>query len=166
MVTELARMLAVSLPVAEKADVERIRRRVLTVNGSNPDAGSEFTYKVEGTAIMWPLSVMATLSAAAGGSDRGVWLEYRDPTGVRYCVAGAPVTVSPDTSQTFCWQPSAGTPSWPIDDVAVAPLPVQPLDGYSILAVVIGNAGASDQLSEIRLRAEFEWSNPDDFPPT
>ena len=160
---ELARTLAQVIPIQEALHVGHVRKRVLALNPPSPDAGAEFVYSVPPTAIAWPLSVMATLTAAAGGADRGVWLEYRDSTGSRFLVAGAPVTVAPSTSQSFCWHPAAGTPSWPVDDVAVAPLPVQPLAGGYKVAVVIGNVNAADQLSDVRVCAEFEYENPEDL---
>lgn len=158
---ETARQLAIALPAAEAANVEWIRRRVLALSLANPDAGTEFVFTVEATSVARPLSVMATLTADATGSDRGVWIEYRDPTGSRFCVMGAPVAVAPGTSQSFCWHPAAGTPSWPVDDVAVAPLSVVPLGGGFKIAVVIGGAGVDDQLSDVRLHAEFEYANPE-----
>jgi hypothetical protein len=160
---ELARVLALAIPVQEKAHVEHVRKRVLALSLPNPDAGADFVYTVPATAIAWPLSVIATLDADGAGTDRGVWIEYRDSTGSRFLVAGAPVTVAPGTSQTFCWHPAAGTPSWPVDDVAVAPLPVQPLAGGYKVAVVLGGVQAADQLRDVRLCAEFEYENPDDL---
>jgi hypothetical protein len=159
---ETARLFALAMPEPERAEVERVHKRVLTITGSSPEPGEPYEYVVPSSEVMWPLSVMATLDADGAGSDRGVWLEYQDPNGVRYLVAGAPVAVAPGTSQSFCWQPAAGTPSWPVDDVAVAPLPVQPLDGSYRLAVVIGDAEAGDQLHGVRVRGEFAYSSPDE----
>ena len=160
---EVGRALAAVIPIQERQHVIHTRKRVLVPNISNPVPGAEMVYSVPPTAIATPLSVIATLTADGAGTDRGVWIEYRDSLGVRFLVAGAPVTVSPGTSQTFCWHPAAGTPSWPVDDVAVAPLPAQPLAGSFKIAVVIGDAQPADQLSGIRLCAEYEYENPDDL---
>lgn len=158
-IAELERVLTPPPPPPPREVVERVQKRVLTIHASNPAPGAEFVYEVPRATALWPLSVMATLTASGAGSDRGVWLEYRDSTDARYCVAGAPVAVAPGTTQSFCWQPAAGTPSWPVDDVAVAPLPVQPLEGSYGLAVVIGGAEAGDQISDVRIRCEVEYGD-------
>jgi hypothetical protein len=121
--------------------------------GSTPP-GQNYTYTV-GDAWMWPLSVLCRLTCSAVVADRSLTLEYRDPDGNRFLVAGANTTLAASQQQSFCWQPSAGVGSWPVDDVAVAPLPQQFLrDGFKLVLRLV-NGDTADQIDQIRISASF-----------
>lgn len=130
------------------------------IDGAAPIAGADFEYEVPGDVVMLPLSVMAQLTTSAVAGDRSVAVEYQDGDGERYCVSGAPVTVGASSTQSFCWHPQAGYPSWPIEDAAVAPLAVQRLYTPARLAIVVWDGDAGDRLDQIRIAAQFDPQPP------
>jgi hypothetical protein len=122
--------------------------------GATPAPGASFTYTVSGDTL-WPLAVMCRLTCSAVAGDRSLTMEYHGTDGVRFNVAGANTTLAASQQQAFCWQPSAGVGSWPVDDVAVAPLPQQLLQhGVSIVLRLVGG-DAGDQLDQVRISGLF-----------
>jgi hypothetical protein len=132
-------------PVAGRAGYQDL------IRGDSPAAGQSYRYTVPGQHVLWPLSVMCRLTTDATVAQRGLTVEFQDADGVRYCVAGAPVTLAASQSQSFCWQPQAGTVAWPVDDVAIAPLPQQMIYPSHSLVIKLGNGQAGDQLDAVRL---------------
>lgn len=130
------------------------------IRGANPGAGAEYVYTAPGGVALLPLSVMCTVTTDATVADRAVAVEYRDGTGERYMVAGAPVTVSAGSVQPFCWYAHAGTVAWPVEDVVLAPLPQQHVYEGCSLAIRVYNGQAGDVIDKIRVSARFvpEWS--------
>lgn len=126
----------------------------------SPASGLEFTYTVPGSEVLKPLSVMARLTTSAVVAQRSLTVEFRDNSGVRYLVAGAEVTLAASQSQSFCWHPTAGTPSWPVDDCALAPLPLQFIYPTCTLAIKIGNVQAGDQIDNVRISVEKFSTGP------
>jgi hypothetical protein len=125
------------------------------IAGAAPGAGRDYEYDSHGDTIVLPLSVMCRLTTSAAVADRSVAVEYLDGTGTRFLVAGAPVTVAAGQAQTFCWQPTAGTYAWPIEDAALAPLPSQSLYSGCALRIHVWNGDAGDVLDQIRIAARF-----------
>lgn len=123
------------------------------IRGDDPAAGADFLYRVGGDAIAYPLSVMCRLTCSAVVSERSLTVEYRDADGVRWLVAGAPVTLEASQSQAFCWQPQAGDVAWPVNDTAIAPLPQQFLYPGTSLAIHLEGGDALDQIDRVRLSA-------------
>jgi hypothetical protein len=121
------------------------------IRGGDPAPASDYVQLVTGGQILWPLSVMAELTCSALPGDRSLTVEYRDAEGVRWLVAGAPVTLQASDQQSFCWHPQAGDVAWPVNDVAIAPLPQQFLYPASSLALHLQGAQAADQISLVRL---------------
>jgi hypothetical protein len=152
--------LADVLAARARADVAFVARHVQSVNVSNPLPGADAVYEIDGDAIARPLAVIATLTAAAGGAARSVFVEYRDSTGTAFALAGSSATVSPGTTQRFSFWPGAGYPTWPVNNAAVASMPDTPLDGGESLAVRVDQLAAGDQLSGIVVRLEVEWRTP------
>lgn len=124
------------------------------VYGQTPAAGASYTYTVATSMTLY--SVMARLMCSNVAGDRSLTLEYQDGSGSRFCVAGANVTLAASQSQSFCWQPTSSVGSWPVDDVAVAPLPVQPLRAPWLIVVrLAGTFDVADQIDTVRLAARF-----------
>lgn len=117
----------------------------------NPAAGADFVYSVDGSRVIWPLSVMARLTTSAAPGDRTLALEYQDTDGVRYLVAGAPLTVSANDQRSWVWHPQAGNTAWPVESAVISPLPQQHLYATHRLALRIGGADVGDQLDQVRL---------------
>lgn len=117
---------------------------------------SDAVYTVTGDLKLWPLSVMCRLTCSAVVADRSVALEYRDPDGNRYLVAGTQAIVQANGTQSFGWHPEAGDVTWPVEDAALAPLPQQFLyPGYQ-LAVKIWNGQVGDVLDQVRMMGRFQ----------
>lgn len=124
------------------------------VYGQIPAPGQSYTYTVATSMTLY--SVMARLTCSNAVGDRSLTLEYQDGNGSRFCVAGANVTLAASQSQSFCWQPTSAVGSWPVDDVAVAPLPVQPLRSPWLIVVrLAGGFDTADQIDQVRLAARF-----------
>lgn len=121
------------------------------IYGIDPLAGHDYIFNVPGSVSMWPLSVLCTLTTSSHIAERTVTLEYRDGDGVRYLAAGVNATLPASQTQAFCWQPSAGVGSWPVADVAIAPLPQQFIYSPHALAIHIGNADTADQITAVRI---------------
>jgi hypothetical protein len=115
------------------------------------DAGGDYRYRVSGAAPIYPLSVHCRLTTSAVAGNRNVAVEYRAGNDERYLIAGAPVTIPAATTQTFVWHPKAGSPAWPVEDAALAPLPQQWLGNNRILAITVYGVQAGDVLDQIRL---------------
>lgn len=108
---------------------------------------------------LWPLSIVCRLTCSAAVADRGVALEYQLGTGQRYCVAGANVTLAASQQQSFCWQPAAGTATWPVEDVALAALPQQLIPYGRKVAIHVTNMDSADQLDQVAISARFSLNN-------
>jgi hypothetical protein len=132
-------------PVAGRAGYQDL------IRGDSPAAGQSYRYRVPGEHVLWPLSVMCSLTTDATVGQRSLTVEFQDADDVRYCVAGAPVTLAASQSQSFCWQPQAGGVAWPVEDTAIAPLPQQMIYPSHSLVIKLGNGQAGDQLAAIRL---------------
>lgn len=128
---------------------------VQLVDGTTPDAGDNYSYEIPGGISATPLSVFATLETDGTAADRMLALEYQDGNGAPYLIAGAPVTVLASSTQRFCWHPQAGASAWPVEDAAIAALPVQPIYGPHRIALRIFNGEAGDQISVVRLALEL-----------
>lgn len=124
------------------------------VNGPPPALGADAVYTVANSSL-WPLSVMARLTTSGTAGDRSLTLEYQDGDGVRFLVAGANVTQPASQTQSYCWQPSAGVGSWPVDDVAVAPLPQQLLTHGYRLVVRLASGDTGDRIDQFRISGLF-----------
>lgn len=125
------------------------------VDGTTPDAGDDYVYQVAGGVAATPLSVLCELETSGVAGDRMVAVEYRDGNGDPYLIAGAPVAVTATSTQRFCWHPQAGASAWPVEDAAIAPLPVQAIYGPCQIAVRVWDGDAGDQLSGVRLSLEL-----------
>jgi hypothetical protein len=130
------------------------------IDGTDPAAGAEYVYSVPGDWNVRPLSVLATLTTSAVAGDRAVVLEYRDGEGERYNVAGTDVTVGPSSVQQFNFQVGAAEGMWPVDDVAVVPMPGLVVWPTYSLAVRIIDGDSADQLSRVRLTVEKYTTAP------
>jgi hypothetical protein len=131
---------------------------------TQPAAGSDFSYQATGAAAIWPLSIMARLTTDANVADRSFTLEYRDGQNVRYLVGGVQATLAASQRQTFCWHPLAGDVAWPVNDVAIGPLPQQMLYATHSLVLHIGNAQAGDQIDQVRLSVYVYPNDPGSGP--
>lgn len=125
------------------------------IRGDTPLPGADWVYEGGGGAVVYPLSLMARLTCSAAVGDRKLTLEYRDADGVRYLVAGAPVTLAASQQQSFCWHPLVGGVAWPVDDCALAPLPQQFIYPGASLSVHLGSGDAADQIDQVKLSAYF-----------
>lgn len=121
------------------------------LRGDTPAAGASYRYRVPGNLVLYPLSVMCRLATSAAVGERTLTLEYQDDASVRYLSAGAPVTLAAGQVQGFCWHPKAGGVAWPVEDVAIAPLPSQFLYPSSQLVIKLGSGDVADQLDLIRV---------------
>lgn len=124
---------------------------------AQPAAASSARYTVPGEQTIYPLSVMATLATSSAAGTRQLVIEYQDANAVRWCIAGGPVSLDPSQTQSFCWHPNAGTPSWPVADAAVAPFAPQMLYPPQSLVVKLTGGQAGDQVSSVRIAA---WVYP------
>ena len=122
-------------------------------NGSGTVPAS---YLIGGTSAAWPLSVMCRLTCDATVADRTVAVELRGGDGKRFVVAGTQATVAANGQQSFCWHPQAGSVAWPIEDVAIAPLPQQHLLPGQSLAIVVWNGAAGDVLDEVLVSFRYD----------
>jgi hypothetical protein len=152
---------SVVLPTLElapqPAPVEGIAANVQQlVSMPNGTGATGSAYEVAGGAALWPLSVICRLACSGVAADRTVALEYRNPDGLRYLVAGTQAVVQAGNTQSFCWHPQAGDVAWPVDDAAIAPLPQQHLMPGFALAVVVANGDAGDVLDRVLLSARFD----------
>jgi hypothetical protein len=121
----------------------------------DPPIGEDYTYLVPGDFVVYPLTVMCRFTTSAAIGDRALTVDYLGPDGVRFCVGGAPVTAGPSDVHAFCWQPTAGTPSWVVGDAVVAALaPIFLYPTYT-LRVHVTNGDPGDQLDSVRLAAYF-----------
>lgn len=134
-----------TVETAGRAGYQELRR------GTDPPPASDYALLVPGQEILWPLSVMARLTCSAVVGDRSLTVEYRDSEGSRWLVAGAPVTLQATDQQAFCWHPQAGDVAWPVNDVAIAPLPQQFLYPTTSLAIHLQGAQAGDQLDQVSI---------------
>jgi hypothetical protein len=130
------------------------------IRGESPAAGSSYRYTVPGQHVLYPLSVMCRLATDATVADRALTVEYQDADGVRYCVAGAPVTLAASQTQSFCWQPQAGGVAWPVEDVAISPLPQTMIYPAHSLVIKLSNGGPADQLDRVRLAVALYPTEP------
>lgn len=121
------------------------------LRGTDPAAGSDFRYRVPGTHVLWPLSVMCRFTTSAVVAERTLALEYQDTTDQRYLLAGAPVTASASDARSWVWHPVAGNEAWPVEDAVIAPLPQQHIYPTHSLVLRIGNVQAGDQLDQVRI---------------
>lgn len=140
-------------PAPVEGFAANVQQLVNMPNGTGTEAS---VYTVAGGAALWPLSVICRLTTSAAVADRTVALEYRNPDGLRYLVAGTQAVVQANGVQSFCWHPQAGEVAWPIEDAALAPLPQQHLMPSFSLAVVVGNGDAGDVLDRVMLSARFD----------
>jgi hypothetical protein len=124
--------------------------RQVLVNGQRPLPGSDAVY-VSPAVAFWPYSVMVRLTTSGAAGSRNVALEYRDGNGARYSVAGASVTMPAGSVQSFCWHHAAGSPTWAVEDAAIAPLAPQWVEPPNVLAVKVWNGDVADQLDNFRL---------------
>jgi hypothetical protein len=124
------------------------------VTGVTPAAAANYRYLVPGERTVKPLSVMCRLTTSAVVGDRSLTLEYRDDQDVRYLVAGVQATLAASQVNSFCWHPEAGDVAWPVEDVAIAPLPRQMLYPTHSLVIKLGGAKAGDQIDLVRLSLE------------
>jgi len=113
-------------------------------------------YTVGGTSAAWPLSVMCRLTTDATVADRTVAVEYIGGTGLRYVVAGTQAIVKASGQQSFCWHPQAGSVAWPIEDVAIAPLPQQHILPFGQIAVRVWNGAAGDVLDQVVISLRYD----------
>jgi hypothetical protein len=132
-----------TVETAGRAGYQDLRR------GLDPPAAQDAVLTVPGHEILWPLSAMARLTCSAAVGDRSLTVEYRNAEGARWLVAGAPVTLQASDQQAFCWHPQAGDVAWPVNDVAIAPLPQQFLYPTTALAIHLQGAQAGDQLDQV-----------------
>ncbi len=135
-------------PIAGRAGWQEL------IIGASPPAGADFIYLVPGEEVVKPLSIMCRLACSAVVGQRSLTVEFRDSEGIRYLVAGAEVTLAASQTQSFCWHPTAGTPSWPVNDAALAPLPPQFIYPTCSLVIAIAGVQAGDQLDQVRLSVE------------
>jgi len=57
----------------------------------------------------------------------------------------------------YCgWHPQAGSVAWPIEDVAIAPLPQQHLLPGQSLAIVVWNGAAGDVLDQVVISLRYD----------
>lgn len=124
------------------------------VAGASPAAGASYRFRTPGEYIIRPLSVLCQLATSAAVGDRTLTLEYQDSDDVRYLVAGTQAALTALQTQSFCWHPLAGDVAWPVDDVAIAPLPQQMIYPSSSLVIKIGNVQVGDQISLVRIVVE------------
>lgn len=125
------------------------------IDGAAPGPGLDFSYPVPGDVTVYPLSVMCQVVTSGVAGDRSVAVEYRDGDDVRYVICGAPVTVPANTTQSFCWHPLVGNPSWPVEDAALAPLVQQHLYSPARLAITVWDGDAGDVIEQVRVSAQF-----------
>lgn len=133
-------------PATGPADDQPYQGLVILPNGSGTVPS---VYTIGGTSAAWPLSLMCRLTTDNTVADRTVAVEYIGGTGQRYVVAGTQAVVQANGQQSFCWHPQAGSVAWPIEDVAIAPLPQQHLMPFSQIAVRVWNGQAGDVLDEV-----------------
>ncbi len=134
-----------------------------------PSAGQDFTFTVGGDERVVLVSAMCELATAAGGSDRGVSLQFKNWNGKRFLVAGTAAAVVPATTQAFAWQSAAGPGVWAVDDAALAGMPEAMLMPMCTVTIHVSNVAAGDQLSNIALLIEryplnVEGEGPAAFP--
>jgi len=120
-----------------------------------PAAGAEFTFTVPGDTRVVLVAAMCEFTAAAGGSDRGVSLQFYTWTGRRFMVAGTAALVAPATTQAFVWQSAAAAGVWAVDDAALAGMPRIMLLPQCTVTITVTGLQAGDQLSEIALVREM-----------
>jgi len=134
-------------PSSQAESLHELRDHV--VFGPPVLAGADFVY----TAIepTLPRSVFCRVTTDGTVQDRRVAVEYRTGNGERYIVAGAEVALTATSVQAFCWFPEAATPSWPIEDAAIAPLPEQWIFSPCALAIRVYNGAAGDLIDQVRL---------------
>jgi hypothetical protein len=137
----------------------RFGRQVLIPAVAAP--GQDATYVVPGGVALYPLSVFARLACSAVVGERSLSLEYRTASDARYLVAGANVTQAASQTQSYCWQPEAGVGSWPVDDVATAPLPQQLLYPGRKLVLHLASGDAADQLDQVLISATLYDNAPE-----
>jgi hypothetical protein len=131
------------------------------IRGATPAAGSSYRYTVPGEHVFYPLAVLCRLTTDATVASRSLTLEYQDADGVRYCVAGAPVTLSASDSKSFCWQPQSGGVAWPVEDVAISALPQMMLYPSNSLVIKLSSGAAGDQIDQVRLTAALYPTEPE-----
>src|SRR2546426_451443 len=120
-----------------------------------PAAGADYTFTVPGDTRVVLVSAMCEFTAAAGGGDRGVSLQFFTWTGRRFLVAGTAALVSGGTAQAFVWQEAAAAGVWAVDDAALAGMPRLMLLPQCTVKIHVTGIQAGDQLSEIALVREL-----------
>lgn len=116
-------------------------------------AGQDYTYTI--ASRFYPLSVYCRVTTDATVADRNVAVEYRDGQGVRFTIAGSPVTLAASQRQTYNWHPVASAPQWPVTDAALAPLPQFWLTSPWIVAITVYGGSSGDLIDQIRLLARY-----------
>lgn len=127
------------------------------IRGETPSAGADYRYIVPGAHVLWPLSVLCTLTTSGAAGLRSLVLEYWDSNAERYLVAGTQAQLAAGQSNAYCFQPEAGAVAWPVDDAAIAPLPQQHIYAGNSLVLRIAGADAGDQIAGVRISA---WLYP------
>lgn len=131
------------------------------VKATSPAAGAAFTEAIEGGFYDRLVTVFCRLVTAADVADRQVYLEYLDPEGNRYAIAGAPVTQSASSTNDYAFQAFLGQSDWPIDDTILITLPPILLLPTFSWRIVVDNIAATDALSRIRfVRERFYVGQP------
>ncbi len=120
-----------------------------------PASGAEYTFTVPGDTRVVLVAAMCEFTAAAGGSDRGVSLQFYTWTGRRFMVAGTAALVAPATTQAFVWQSAAAAGVWGVDDAALAGMPRIMLLPQCTVTITVTGLQAGDQLSELALVREM-----------
>lgn len=123
------------------------------VYGAQPAAGADFVQAVDGWYYARLVSLFCTLTTDANAADREVVVEYRDQDDARFALAGAPVTVSANSSVSFFFSAWQGQAEWQVDGSVLVPLPPLLLDPTYDFRLHVVNAQVGDQLSAIR----FVW---------
>lgn len=124
------------------------------VFADSPAIGASYSYTVDGSWTVFPLSVYCRVTTSAAPGTRYCVLEYQDGNQRRYLVAGTQAGLAPSQQNAFCWHPLAGDVAWPIDDAALAPLPQQYLPPTHSLVIRVTGMDPGDQIDQVRLTLE------------
>lgn len=128
---------------------------------TSPAAGAAFTASVPGQYYERLVTVFCRLVTSATVAERQVYLQYTDPEGQAFAIAGAPVTQSESSTNDYAFQAFLGQSDWPVNDTILVTLPPVLLLPTFSWTIGVDNIDTTDAITRVRVfRERFYTGQP------